>query len=171
MKPLILAVVLCASPALADPTTEATASPLALHVDLFGSDVQPLNLKLTGGTRTFYGLLQVGAGRGEQFVAGTGLGVHVGEKLWADIDATCSIIQALTGAQETDLLMQLRGTIGVQPFPWLSFFLGPTLNTQLSFAPNPIIRGSALAPLMVLAPPEGGGGWQFWAGLHAGIRL
>ena len=170
VKLLFLAMALGASTALAATAPEDATSPLALHADLFASDVQPVNLKLTGGTRWAYLMLQAGAGRAGQFVAGAGLGVHGGERLWADVDATCSIIQALTGAQETDLLMQLRLSIGVQVHPNLAFFLGPTLNSALIRAERDHSR-SALAPLAVLAPAEGGGGWQFWAGLHAGIRL
>jgi len=172
LTPLILSVLIAHTLSATPPDlTSPDPSPLAVHADLFASDLQPLNLKLTAGTRSFYGMLQVGAGRGQQFVAGTGLGVHLGEKLWSDVDATCSIVQALTGAQETDLVMQLRLSLGVQVHPSVSFFLGPTLNAEVSFAPNAIIRGSALAPLVLLAPPSGGGGWQFWAGLHAGVRL
>lgn len=171
MKLLGIMALLVAARVRAEPTAAAAENPLALHASLYATDLQPLNLELMGGTPMLHALLMVGTGRAKQFVAGTGLGAHFGGDLWMDIDATCSIIQALTGIQETDLLMQLRASIGVQILPKLAFFMGPSLSAEVTFLPNAMLHGSVLAPVVLLAPPEGGGGWQFWMGLQAGVRF
>lgn len=171
MKLLFATALLAALLAPSAHAAEPSLSPLELHADLYATDLQPLNLEISGGTHLLRAVLFAGAGRARQFVAGTGVGVHLGHRLWLDMGATCGIVQALTGTQPTDLLWQLRASLGVELHPGISFFLGPAADVELSFAPNPILRGSALAPVVLLAPPEGGGGWQFWGGLQAGIRL
>lgn len=145
--------------------------PLGLHVDLFANDLQPANLALAAGTRRFHAFITAGLGRAEQFIAGGGLGVHFGRWLWVDLDLSCLMVQALTGTQPTDVVVQVRGSVGIQVTPHVAFFLGPSYNAEVSFAPNAVMQGSALRPLLLLAPPSGGGGWQFWTGLQGGVRI
>jgi len=171
MKPIALAALVVASAARAESPIERALPDLEVHANVFATDIQPVNLEIMAGTKLLHLFLNVGAGRSSAFIAGGGLGVHLGDRLWFDADASCSIYQALTGLQETDLIMGLRGSVGVQLHPRVSVFMGPAAYTELSFAPNQILHASALAPVVLLAPPTGGGGWQFWAGLQAGVRF
>jgi hypothetical protein len=171
MKRIALAAALAATVARAESPLERALPDLEVHASVYANDIQPVNLEIMGGTKLVHLFLNVGAGRASAFTAGSGLGLHLGDRLWVEADASCSIFQALTGLQETDLIIGLRGSVGVQLHPRVSVFMGPALYTEVSFAPNQMLRASALAPLLVLAPPQGGGGWQFWAGLQAGIRI
>lgn len=171
MKLLALAALMAASTARAGSLIERALPDLEVHANFYATDIQPVNMEIMGGTKLVHLFLNVGGGRASAFTAGSGLGLHLGDRLWVDADASCSIFQSLIGLQETDLIIGLRGSIGVEILPRVSVFMGPALYTELSFAPNQILHASALAPLLVLAPPSGGGGWQFWAGLQAGVRL
>lgn len=155
----------------AAPEAAGGDSRLKLHAQVFSSDVQPINVAILGGKQWWFALLQVGLGRDRQFIAGTGFGAHYGGDLWFEATGTVSILQTLKGIQETDLQMGLGGSVGVQLFPRVAIFMGPDLYTQVSFLPNTPLRGSYLNPVWTSFPASGGGGWQFWGGLHAGLRI
>jgi hypothetical protein len=137
-----------------------------LHLEVFGSDLQPVNVALKSGSQRFFTTLMVGGGRTGHFLYGFGAGVHVGGSLlWLDTDlVSTTTLDVQRPLEHSNIGGHLRALGGLQLGP-VGVFAGPTVNVLVPLRSDRIASGSYLAPFTQLGPV------QLWPGLEAGVRL
>lgn len=137
-----------------------------MHVEVFGSDLEPVNVAFKSGSRRFFTTLMVGGGRTGHFLYGFGTGVHLGgEVLWLDTDLVgTTTLDIQRPLEHTNVGGHLRALGGLQLGP-VGVFAGPTVNVLVPLRSDRVITGSYLAPLVEL------GSVQLWPGLEVGMRL
>lgn len=180
--PVVLLVLAWPSVARAQVTEDPLFPPFLVRLELSASDVQPVNVSAVFGFQHLYVRATLGTGRGSQYVGGLSVGWRFSGMPQLEIDGGVLLVQALTKEArgtgpwslvdyETDLLSQLRFAANFPVNEHFSAFAGVTANYQVSFGPNVVLPGSYLPPLILLAPPTGGGGHQLWLGGVAGARF
>lgn len=140
-----------------------------LRGEVYGSDVNPLNLSLKLGTERVYSVFTVGAGRfggREHFSLGFGLGVHlpVQQRFFVDVDALSSTLHVDRKWSFDHALYQLRAIGGFQVSRRFALIAGPTLNVQVAEDDD------TLLPLGRLVITEGHRA-RVWPGLQLGVRI
>lgn len=160
--------------ALVNVADEANGAPLGLlnvirdgqmHLEVFGSDLQPVNVALKSGSKHFFTTVVVGGGRRQTFLYGFGLGVHVGDRVWLDADLlSTTTLRMQLPLEHANIGGHLRLLGGLQLGP-LGVFAGPTVNVAVKLQPGVEIPTSYLRPYYEI------GRVQLWPGFQAGIRL
>jgi hypothetical protein len=137
-----------------------------MHLEVFGSDLQPVNVALKSGSRHFFTTLMVGGGRSGHYLYGFGAGVHLGGNLlWLDTDlVSTTTLDVQRPLEHTNIGGHLRALGGLQLGP-VGLFAGPTVNVLVPLRNDRVITGSYLAPRLLLGPV------QVWPGAQVGVRL
>ena len=140
-----------------------------LRGELYGSDVNPLNVSLKLGTERVYTVFAAGGGRfggREHYTLGLGLGVHlpVQQRLFVDVDAVASVLNLDRKWTMDHSLYQLRTIAGFQLSPRFALTVGPTLNVQVADEPD------TLLPLGQWVISQGHEA-RVWLGLQVGVRI
>lgn len=142
-----------------------------LHPELFASDLEPANLAIKLGSRRVYSTLFAGTGRSRTFLAGFGLGVHLGpEPWWVDLDLAGSSLHTYEQPLRfSNVLGQIRAVAGVQLGSKLAIFAGPTLNGLVTFGTSTPDRASYLPVVREFSGSKAT--VQLWPGAVVGLRL
>jgi len=137
-----------------------------MHLEVFGSDLQPVNIAFKSGSRRFFTTLMVGGGRTGHFLYGFGAGVHLGgDVLWLDADlVSTTTLDVQRPLEHANIGGHLRALGGLQLGP-VGVFAGPTANVLVPLRSDRVASGSYLAPLVQL------GSVQLWPGVEVGVRL
>lgn len=144
-----------------------------LHLEGYGSDLQPFNLALKTGSRQAYTTLFAGGGRARQFLFGFGAGAHLDlvGPLWMDLEVAGSSVHTLDDPLPfTNVLGQLRLMLGLRLLPQLALFAGPTFNCLVALTPDSPTRTS-IVPFQLDFRRGGAIGALGWPGFQAGVRL
>jgi len=137
-----------------------------MHLEVFGSDLQPVNVALKSGSRHFFTTLMVGGGRSGHFLYGFGAGVHLGgDLLWLDTDlVSTTTLDVQRPLEHANIGGHVRVLGGLQLGP-VGLFAGPTVNVLVALRNDRVASGSYLPPLAQLGPV------QLWPGAEVGMRL
>ncbi|MBU8900611.1 caspase family protein [Corallococcus sp. M34] len=142
------------------------------HVEVFGSDINPGNVALKAGSRTFYSTLVAGMGdmpgQKRHWTIGLGLGAHLSlsERLFADVDVISHNVFGLEeGWDSNRLLHQARLMGGWQITPHLALIGGPTFNVLHSTS------GQTVGHISRLASDAGTRKVVLWPGAQLGLRI
>lgn len=137
-----------------------------MHLEVFGSDLQPVNVAFKSGGKRFYTTLVAGGGRQRTFLYGFGAGAHLGgDVAWLDADVlSTTTLEVRWPLEHAHIVGTLRAVGGLQLGP-VGLFAGPTLNVLVALRSDLAIRASYLDPFLQL------GRVQLWPGLQVGARL
>ncbi|HVE81281.1 MAG TPA: caspase family protein [Myxococcales bacterium] len=139
-----------------------------LHGEAYADDVEPVNVAIKMGSRRVFSTIFVGGGRSQTFRYGVSVGLHVGDRLWADFDGGCSGLHTVAEPLVyTNTLSFGRAVVGWQVWPQLAVFGGASANVFIRYVPEAPAQASYFPPLFILA----GGVVNIWPGLILGARL
>lgn len=141
------------------------------HIQLFTSEINPLELGLTWGGKRFFVASQIG-GRWEneepRWTALIGLGLHVPvaeEKVYVDFDITGGSYFRSSAPSEA-VLTRGRAMVGIAPHKRIAFFAGPSLTYLKRTKPDPLgFQRTGLGQTPGLATDA------LWVGLFGGVRF
>ncbi|MBJ6763881.1 caspase family protein [Myxococcaceae bacterium JPH2] len=142
------------------------------HLEVFGSDINPGNVSLKLGSRTFYTTLVAGIGdmpgQKRHWTLGLGLGAHLPltDRLFADVDVISHNVFGLEeGWDSNRLLHQARLIGGWQLTSHLALIGGPTFNVLHATS------GQTVGHISRLASEAGTRKVVLWPGVQLGLRI
>jgi hypothetical protein len=136
-----------------------------IHLELYGSDLQPVNVAFKSGSRNVYTTLVVGGGRQGHALYGAGVGLHLGDRFWLDTDLlSTSTLELQFPLTHANIGAHLRAIGGVQVGP-VGLFAGLSLNALVPLRDDVAQSGSYVPPMAQVGPV------LYWPGGLAGVRL
>jgi hypothetical protein len=143
------------------------------EVEVFATELSPMNVALRLGGRRVHGVLVAGVDPDEQreveairWTAGGGVGAgfDLSERFTLDVDVIAQTIRYDDDDAEPDnVLGSVRAIAGWRATPWIALFAGPTVNLLVSDGTHPDVDLGRKVDLR-----ESG---RLWAGFVAGLRI